>query len=270
MHAEALAHLRAADPALARVIDRIGDCRFAPRTEGSHFDALVRAIVYQQLSGKAAATIYRRVVDLHGGAPPTPAQLLATSDEALRAAGLSRQKTIYVKDLAAKVAAGEVDMETIDAHDDAGIIERLVQVKGIGRWSAQMFLMFRLGRPNVLPELDLGVQKGIQHTYGLRLLPRPKDVLEIGARWIPYASIAAWYMWRLLELPDVVRGLSELRPRRKKRSVTRATSATKKKRGVKRGTSAKQKKRGAKRPTSAKKMKRSVKRAASAKSKRRR
>jgi DNA-3-methyladenine glycosylase II len=222
MHEHAIVHLRTADPALARIIDRIGDCHLAARTEGSHFDALVRAIVYQQLSGKAAATIYGRVLALHGGNPPTPEQLLATDDHHLRAAGLSRQKTVYVKDLATKVLAGDVDIDTIDTHPDDEIIERLTLVKGIGRWSAQMFLLFRLGRLNVLPELDLGVQKGIQHTYGLRKLPGPKDVLRIAEGWTPYASVASWYMWRVLELPDVVRGLARPRPTRKaaKRKVS--------------------------------------------------
>jgi DNA-3-methyladenine glycosylase II len=228
MHRDALIHLRTADPALARVIDRIGECQLVPRTEGNHFDALVRAIVFQQLSGKAAGTIYGRVLDLYGGRPPTPEQLLATSDEALRTAGLSRGKTLYVKDLASRVVDGDVDIDALDAHEDEAIIEQLTRVKGIGRWSAQMFLLFRLGRPNVLPELDLGVQKGVQHAYGLARLPTPKDVLRIGARWTPYASIAAWYMWRLLELPDVVRDLAERRRRKPKKWPAGRKAAAKK------------------------------------------
>ena len=205
MHQPAIDHLRERDPKLARIIDRIGSCDLTPRTGGTHFDALVRAIVYQQLSGKAAATIHGRVEGLYGGRPPTPQEILATDDERLRAAGLSWQKISYIRDLATKVVSGELATESLDAMPDDDVIASLVRVKGIGRWSAQMFLMFRLGRPNVLPDLDLGVQKGIQHAYRLASLPTPKDVLRIGERWAPYASVASWYMWRLLELPEVIR-----------------------------------------------------------------
>jgi DNA-3-methyladenine glycosylase II len=235
MHKEAIDHLRERDPKLARIIDRIGDCRMEPRTVGSHFDALLRAIVYQQLSGKAAATIHGRVEALYGNRPPTPEEILATDDEKLRAAGLSWQKISYIKDLASKVASGELSTDTLDSMSDDEIIESLVRVKGIGRWSAQMFLMFRLGRPNVLPDLDLGVQKGIQHAYRLPKLPTPKDVLRIGERWAPYASVASWYMWRLLELPDVIRrearARSDARANAKPASDTSAkTSGTRSKR----------------------------------------
>ncbi len=211
MHQPAIDHLRERDPKLARIIDRIGDCQLQPRTGGSHFDALVRAIVYQQLSGKAAATIHGRVEGLYGDRPPTPQEILATDDDRLRAAGLSWQKISYIKDLASKVASGELSTESLDSMPDDEIIASLVRVKGIGRWSAQMFLMFRLGRPNVLPDLDLGVQKGMQHAYRLPKLPTPKDVLRIGERWAPYASVASWYMWRLLELPDVIRKEAQAR-----------------------------------------------------------
>ena len=205
MHRQAIDHLRERDPKLARIIDRVGDCELTPREGGTHFDALVRAIIYQQLSGKAAATIHGRVEALYGDRAPTPEEILGTDDERLRAAGLSWQKISYIKDLASKVVSGELMTESLDSMPDDDVIASLVRVKGIGRWSAQMFLMFRLGRPNVLPDLDLGVQKGIQHAYRLPRLPTPKDVLRIGERWAPYASIASWYMWRLLELPDVIR-----------------------------------------------------------------
>ncbi len=205
MHQPAIDHLRQRDPKLARIIDRVGDCELAPRTGGTHFDALVRAIIYQQLSGKAAATIHGRVEALYGDRPPTPEEILATDDQRLRACGLSWQKISYIKDLASKVISGELQTESLDAMPDDEVIASLVRVKGIGRWSAQMFLMFRLGRPNVLPDLDLGVQKGIQHAYRLPKLPTPKDVLRIGERWAPFASVASWYMWRLLELPEVIR-----------------------------------------------------------------
>ena len=216
MHQPAIDHLRERDPKLARIIDRVGDCALAPRTGGTHFDALVRAIIYQQLSGKAAATIHGRVEALYGDRSPTPEEIIATDDERLRAAGLSWQKISYIKDLASKVASGELATESLDEMPDNDVIASLIRVKGIGRWSAQMFLMFRLGRPNVLPDLDLGVQKGIQHAYRLPKLPTPKDVLRIGERWAPYASVASWYMWRLLELPEVIR--KEARARSASRS----------------------------------------------------
>ncbi|HEU4630512.1 MAG TPA: DNA-3-methyladenine glycosylase [Gemmatimonadaceae bacterium] len=195
----AVRHLKKADPRLRVVIERVGPCRFAPRAEGTHFDALVRAILYQQLSGKAAATIHGRVRDHFGGRDPLPEELLATPDEAVRACGVSRQKLGYLRSLAEHVAAGALPLDRVETMADDAIIDALVDVKGIGRWSAQMFLMFRLGRPDVLPELDLGVQKGIQLAYGLRTLPTPKRVREIGARWAPYRSVGSWYMWRLLD-----------------------------------------------------------------------
>ena len=201
MHTPSISHLKRVDPVLAGVIDRVGPCRLEPRQEGTHFDALVRSIVYQQLSGKAASTILGRVHALYGDRSPTPPELLATSDETLRAAGLSRQKLSYLKDLAAKVESGEVPLaaEHIDHLGDEEIIEKLVRVKGIGRWTVHMFLIFRLGRPDVLPELDLGIQNAIRRAYRLRKQPRPKDVQRIGKSWTPHASVASWYLWRSLD-----------------------------------------------------------------------
>ena len=200
--ARAVSHLKRVDPTLARLIRGVGPCTFAPRREGTHFDAVLRAIVYQQLSGKAAGTILGRVHAVYGGRSPTPDELLATSEETLRAAGLSRQKLGYARDLAARVADGAVPVDTLDALDDDAVIAALTSVKGVGRWTAQMFLMFRLGRLDVLPELDLGVQKGIQLAYGLDTLPRPRDVLAIGAPWAPYRTVASWYLWRSLDNGD--------------------------------------------------------------------
>ena len=230
MHEAPIQHLRRVDPVLASVIDRVGPCRLELRREGTHFDALVRSIVYQQLSGTAAATILARVHALYGDRSPTPAELLATPDETLRAAGLSRQKLSYLKDLAAKVDTGIVPLgaETIDHLPDEEIVERLVQVKGIGRWTVHMFLIFRLGRPDVLPELDLGIQNAIRRAYRLRKQPGPKDVLRIGKKWTPHASVASWYLWRSLEG-------SSPSPARKKRPVSKA--ATKKRPTSKRATS---------------------------------
>jgi DNA-3-methyladenine glycosylase II len=195
----AVRHLKRADPTLRAVIERVGPCRFAPRAEGSHFDALLRSILFQQLSGKAATTIHGRVRDHFGGRDPLPAELLGTPEERLRSCGVSRQKLGYLRSLAEHVEAGALPLDRVETMTDDDIVRALVDVKGIGRWTAQMFLMFRLGRPDVLPELDLGIQKGIQLAYGLRSLPTPKRVQKIGAAWAPHRTVASWYLWRLLD-----------------------------------------------------------------------
>ncbi len=197
-----VAHLKRVDPRLAAVIARVGPCRFTPRADGTHFEAVARAIVYQQLSGKAAGTIHGRFHALYGGRAPEPVELLKTTDEALRGAGLSRQKVAYLRDLAARVAAGDVPLDAIHTLDDAAIIAALTRVKGVGRWTAQIFLMFRLGRPDVMPELDLGIQKGIQLAYGRSSLPRPAEVAVLAERWAPWRTVAAWYLWRSLDNGD--------------------------------------------------------------------
>jgi DNA-3-methyladenine glycosylase II len=201
---KAVAHLKKVDPVLGRVIDQVGRYNGWPDSQGSHFDAIARSIVFQQLSGKAAGTIHGRFQGLYGGRTPLPAELVETTDEMLRGIGLSRQKSAYLKDLAARVVAGELPVDTLHELTDDEIITALTQVKGIGRWTAQMFLMFRLGRPDVLPDLDLGIQKGIQRAYKLRKLPPPERVLKIGAKWAPYRTIASWYLWRLLDTPTPV------------------------------------------------------------------
>ena len=198
---KAVAHLRSVDPVLRGVIDRVGPCRATVATEGSHFGAVVRSIVYQQLSGGAASTIHGRVIALFGGRAPTPRALLKLDDVVLRGAGLSGQKTAYVKDLARRATSRRFPLERLHEFDDDEVIATLTTVKGVGRWTAQMFLMFRLGRPDVLPDLDLGIQKGMQRAYGLRRLPTPPQVLKRGAPWAPYRTIASWYLWRLLDLP---------------------------------------------------------------------
>lgn len=199
-HRKAINHLKRVDPVMIDVIERVGRCTLEPRNEWTHFDALVRSIVYQQLSGKAAATIHGRVLELVGDGDGTAGRIAGTSHEALRTAGLSNAKANYVRNLAEHVLAGSLPVDSLHELADDEIIDALVQVKGIGRWSAQMFLMFRLGRPDVLPELDLGVQKGIQKAYRMRKLPTPKQVLARGAKWAPYRTIGAWYMWRILEV----------------------------------------------------------------------
>jgi len=201
---KAVAHLKKVDPVMAQVIEKIGSYKGWPATGGSHFDAVARSIVFQQLSGKAAGTIHGRFQGLYGGRTPLPSELAITSDEQLRAIGLSRQKSAYLKDLGSRVTSGELPIETLHELTDEEVITALTQVKGIGRWTAQMFLMFRLGRPDVLPDLDLGVQKGIQRAYRLRKLPTPERVLKIGAKWAPYRTVASWYLWRLLDTPAPV------------------------------------------------------------------
>lgn len=199
-HRKAINHLKKSDPIMAEVIGRVGKCALEPRADGTHFDAVMRAIIFQQLSGQAAGTIHRRFQELYGGHDPSPMELSRTPDAKLRAVGLSGQKTRYLKDLAARVESGECPIDTLDALSDDEIIEALTSVKGVGRWTAQMFLMFRLGRPDILPDLDLGIQKGIKLAYKLRKHPVPKRVLKIGAKWAPYRTIASWYLWRLLDV----------------------------------------------------------------------
>ena len=194
----ARAHLRRVDPVIARVIEAVGPYRPADRTGGSHYEALIRSIVFQQLSGKAAGTIHERFVSLFPERRPDAALLLRLTDAQLRGVGLSRQKIGYLRDLSARVHTGALPLDHVDTLPDADVIAHLVQVKGIGRWTAQMFLMFKLGRPDVLPDLDLGIQNAITRHYRKRKV-LPKDVLRIGKKWSPYSSIACWYLWRSLD-----------------------------------------------------------------------
>ena len=220
MHHHALAHLRR-DPVLARVMADVGPCRFAARSEGSHFDHILRAIVYQQLSGRAAATIHGRVVALFEG-KPSAASLLTATDDQLRSAGLSRQKIGYLRDLAQRVHTGELPVDRLHELADDDVITALTRVKGIGRWTAHMFLMFRLGRPDVLPDLDLGIRKAIQLAYRLRRMPNSDRVRALGAAWAPHRTIASWYLWRSLEQPAAL-------AKPKKRSARNGASAPAKK-----------------------------------------
>jgi DNA-3-methyladenine glycosylase II len=212
-HVEAVAYLSRVDPVLAEVIARVNRATPAPSADGTHLGAIARSIVFQQLSGRAAGTIHGRFLELFGGRAPTASELLAVPDERLRAVGLSRAKTTYLKDLARRAASGELPVDRLHELEDDALLDALTAVKGIGRWTAHMFLIFRLGRPNVLPDLDLGVQKAIQHAYRLRRLPTPREVSIRGATWSPYASFAAWYLWRSLELPEAA--ASRRRPSRK-------------------------------------------------------
>jgi DNA-3-methyladenine glycosylase II len=198
-HARARRILLRRDPVLAALIRRQGPCGLAAAQRADHFSALVRAITFQQLSTKAATTIYDRMVALMPDRAPTLDGFAGVSDEQLRAAGMSRQKTAYLRDLCAKVTAGAVDLDALESLDDEAIIASLVQVKGIGRWSAEMFLIFRLLRPDVLPVDDLGIVTAVQRAYGLRKRPSADRLRKIGDAWRPYRSIASWYLWRSLD-----------------------------------------------------------------------
>jgi len=194
----AILHLTRADPVLASIIERVGPYRIV-YTEPD-FETLVRSIVFQQLSGRAARTIFARLKEAAAQqARLTPATLLALPPEALRALGLSTQKARYVRDLAEKVRAGTVDLARISRRPDAEVIEQLGQVTGIGEWTAQMFLLFALRRPDVLATGDLGIRTAVQRAYRLRSLPPPGRVTAIAARWHPHCSAACWYLWRSLE-----------------------------------------------------------------------
>ncbi|MBC7894325.1 MAG: DNA-3-methyladenine glycosylase 2 family protein [Cytophagaceae bacterium] len=199
MHRKAIRHLRENDPVLGAVIDRIGPCRLKPQTDLSHFEAVARAIVYQQLSGKAAGTIYGRFAGLFPSGRPSADHLLALEDDALRAAGLSRPKVKYLRDLASRVASNDLPIDGLHELADEEIVGHLTKVKGVGLWTAQMFLLFRLGRPDVLPDLDLGIQKAVRLAYRLRKRPTPERVRKIGARWAPFRSVATWYLWRSID-----------------------------------------------------------------------
>ncbi|HWQ29064.1 MAG TPA: DNA-3-methyladenine glycosylase [Dehalococcoidia bacterium] len=192
-HRGAVERLRAADPALAKVIDAVGP--FELRPQGTPYESLFRAILYQQLAGTAARAIERRVLDLFGGAIPAPPELLKADEESLRKAGLSRQKIRYLKDLAQKALEGLLGPGLASLSDDE-VVRRVTSVKGIGRWTAEMLLMFCLGRPDVFPADDLGVRKGIQRVYGLPGVPTQKEARAIAERWRPYRSVATWYLWR--------------------------------------------------------------------------
>ena len=199
----AVAHVRASDPKLARVIDAVGPLRMELQKTSSVFFALSEAIVYQQLNGKAAATIFGRVCALYPnsrGGPP-PAGILRTPDAKLRGAGLSAAKLLALRDLARRTESGEVpSLAALRRMDDDAVVESLTQVRGIGRWTAEMFLMFRLGRPDVLPAEDYGVRKGFATVYKKRELPLRKQLEKHAERWKPYRSVASWYLWRALEL----------------------------------------------------------------------
>ena len=188
------------DPILGGAIKRIGPCRMAERQRKDHLTALIGAIVSQQLSTKAAATIFGRFAALFPDNQITNAAAIDTFDDAtLRGVGLSGQKVSYLRDLSARIADGRLNLDELNALPDEQVIERLTAVKGFGRWTAEMFLMFRLHRPDVLPAGDLGIVNAIQRLYRLRKRPDPKRILKMGEAWRPYRSVASWYLWQTLK-----------------------------------------------------------------------
>lgn len=205
MSAAGRAALAAADPAMAALIERVGEIdietRMRRRSEERPADAygsLLRAIIGQQLSTKAARTIYGRVCELFGGGAPSPEQLLGASEEELRGCGLSGRKVEYLRDLATHVLDGELELERLGELGDEEVIAEIVAVRGLGQWTAEMFLLFHLERPDVLSGGDLGIRKAIQVEYGLEEMPAPARVLEIGEAWRPYRSLASLYLWESL------------------------------------------------------------------------
>jgi len=201
--AEAERVLRTADPKLALLIESYGPCRLAPDGARSPFASLAESIAYQQLTGKAAATIFSRVLAIYRPKRfPKPEDLLATEDHVLRAAGLSRSKIAAMKDLAAKAIDGTVPtLAKLRRLNDEEIVERLTSVRGIGRWTVEMLLIFHLGRPDVMPSTDYGVRKGFHRAFRTRTFPTPAQVTRRAERWKPYRSVASWYLWRAIDNP---------------------------------------------------------------------
>lgn len=186
------------DPRLGEIMKRIGRCELPDGRADDPFAGLVRVIMSQQLSGKAADTIFGRVEALAGGPGGlTPATVRALSPQELRSAGVSRPKITYLYDLADHVGDGRLDLHALDGHPDEEVIARMTAVKGLGRWSAEMFLMFRLNRPDILPVGDLGIVKGMQKLFGMKRRPKPRTMIRLAEPWRPYRSVASWYLWRV-------------------------------------------------------------------------
>jgi DNA-3-methyladenine glycosylase II len=212
---EAMVHLRGADPVMARIIEAVGPIEIALRRE--RFQSLSRAIIFQQLAGAAAHTIYTRFVALFPGRRfPSPRQVIDASNEDLRRVGLSRQKSLYLKDLAAHVDSGILNFHRFHKMEDEEIILDLTRVHGVGRWTAEMFLMFNLGRPDVLPVDDLGVRNAVRRLYRLRKMPDAKRLRALAERWRPYRSAASWYLWRSSDIVLPGDDSPKRRPQRKK------------------------------------------------------
>lgn len=197
---KALLHLKKSDPVLRAIIERIGPCKM--QYGEPVFHSLAEAIVYQQLNGKAAVTIFKRFASLAGD-PLVPAGILKLTSEQMRSVGLSKQKTSYLFDMAERAHRGELDFSRLSEMSDDEVIEHLTQVKGVGVWTAHMFLMFTLRRPNILPTGDYGVRVAIKKAYKKRNLPMPEVMLKIAKPWEPYRSIASWYLWQSLDVKTI-------------------------------------------------------------------
>ena len=193
----ALKYLALQDPLLGAIIESVGNYNI--ELQSKPFRSLVEAIIYQQLAGRAADTIFGRFLKIYRGRFPSPERLKSKRDNDLRAAGLSRQKITYLKDLASRVFDGRLKPDLLSNLSDDKVVEQLIQVKGIGRWTADMFLIFSLGRPDVLPVGDLGLRRAMMVHYKLSELPQPAKMQEIASRWKPYSSVATWYMWKSLD-----------------------------------------------------------------------
>jgi DNA-3-methyladenine glycosylase II len=193
----AIKHLKKSDPVMAAIIQRVG--RYAMQYREPSFESLVRSIVYQQLSGRVASVIFGRLHAAAGEEHLTPAGIMKLRPEKMRKLGLSAQKTLYIRELAKHTKRGSIVFESLSETDDASVIEHLTRVKGIGVWTAQMFLMFALRREDVLPLADLGIRSAMKKAYGLDDLPKPAEMEKIAGAWKPYTSVACWYLWRSLE-----------------------------------------------------------------------
>ena len=202
MTPEAHAHLVKSDPVIRRLIKQAGPCELKPDRRRSPYEALVRAVAHQQLNGIAAETITRRFIALFPGKRfPAPEDLASVTDEQIRGAGFSRAKLAAIRDISAKALDGTVPTRRVIAKwGDDEIVDHLSQCRGVGRWTVEMFLMFTLGRPDVLPADDFGVQNGFRLAYGLEAMPKPKELLAFGEKWRPYRTTASWYMWRAVDL----------------------------------------------------------------------
>ncbi len=194
---QALDHLKASDPVLGRLIDEVGP--YLIEIMEPSYETLVKAIVLQQLSGKVAQVIFERLVATAGSGPLTAEAVLRMRPAKLRAIGLSKQKILYIRDLARLTLSGKLDLAALAAASDEEVYEQLTALKGIGPWTVQMFLIFALGRLNVMPSADLGIRAAVRKVYGLEAMPKPAEVDELARRWHPYCTVASWYLWRSLE-----------------------------------------------------------------------
>jgi len=236
-HVEAHAHLSRLDKRLAQLMERVGEFRFKLDECDSVYESLLEAIVYQSIAGKAAQVIFSRIHALgSNGLCPTPPELLRVSTQKLRKAGLSHAKIAAVRDLAQKTIDGVVPtLDEAAAMSDQELVDRLISVRGIGAWTVEMFLIFRLGRPDVLPIHDYGVQKGWALTYRKKSIPKPKELLKFGERWRPYRTVASWYMWRAVELAGpAARKITKGSGKKRKARLTAETQRARRKRASRR------------------------------------